>query len=95
MDTTMETETPSTAHDPTPQVNGNKIKVRDTKHKPTSKPRFKYTSFPVKGFNILPTRNITSQYAKSDTSTIQGILAPSEDTRPDVSCQRKGLGYRV
>jgi hypothetical protein len=60
-------------------------KQHEAKNKPTSKPKFKYTTFPVKGFNILPTRNITSQYARNDSLNLQGILAGSEDIKPDVS----------
>ncbi|CAO3659418.1 unnamed protein product [Umbelopsis ramanniana] len=56
---------------------------RDIKSKPTSRPRFKYTNFPVKGFNILPTRNITSQYAKNDSLSLQGILTGEKDIQPD------------
>jgi len=58
---------------------------RDIKSKPTSRPRFKYTNFPVKGFNILPTRNITSQYAKNDSLSLQGILTGEKSIQPDVS----------
>lgn len=58
---------------------------RDIKSKPTSRPRFKYTNFPVKGFNILPTRNITSQYAKNDSLSLQGILTGEKNIQPDVS----------
>jgi actin-related protein 8 len=58
---------------------------RDIKSKPTNRPRFKYTNFPVKGFNILPTRNITSQYAKNDSLNLQGILAGEKSIQPDVS----------
>lgn len=60
-------------------------KQHEAKNKPTTKPKFKYTTFPVKGFNILPTRNITSQYARNDSLNLQGILAGSEDIKPDVS----------
>ncbi|KAG1222465.1 hypothetical protein G6F62_008954 [Rhizopus arrhizus] len=45
-------------------------------------PRFKYTNFPVKGYHILPTRNITSHFARADTSFIQGNKAGSESILP-------------
>lgn len=47
-------------------------------------PRFKYTNFPVKGYHILPTRNITSHFARADTSFIQGNKAGSESILPQV-----------
>ncbi|KAI8391391.1 uncharacterized protein BYT42DRAFT_509384 [Radiomyces spectabilis] len=67
----------------------------DTQHDDTSsnqaldstpqpdQPRFKYTSFPVKGFNILPTRNITSTFVRSDTTYIPGNKAGSEAIAPN------------
>lgn len=48
-------------------------------------PLFKYTTFPVKGYNILPTRNITSNYAKNDSSYFPGHKAGSEELLPNVS----------
>jgi actin-related protein 8 len=48
-------------------------------------PHFKYTTFPVKGYNILPTRNITSNYARNDTSYFPGHKAGAEEIAPDVS----------
>ncbi|GAN02862.1 actin-like ATPase domain-containing protein [Mucor ambiguus] len=46
-------------------------------------PLFKYTTFPVKGYNILPTRNITSNYAKNDTSYFPGHKTGSEELLPN------------
>jgi hypothetical protein len=67
--------------------NGNveSVRPREMKSKSANNPRFKYTSFPVKGFNILPTRNITSQYAKADTLNTQSILTGPDDIKPNVS----------
>lgn len=48
-------------------------------------PLFKYTTFPVKGYNILPTRNITSNYAKNDTSYFPGHKTGDEELLPNVS----------
>ncbi|CEP08259.1 hypothetical protein [Parasitella parasitica] len=48
-----------------------------------NQPLFKYTTFPVKGYNILPTRNITSNYAKNDTSYFPGHKAGSEELLPN------------
>ncbi|KAM3578630.1 Actin-like protein arp8 [Umbelopsis sp. WA50703] len=65
--------------------NGNveSVRPREMKSKSANNPRFKYTSFPVKGFNILPTRNITSQYAKADTLNTQSILTGPDDIKPN------------
>lgn len=49
-------------------------------------PLFKYTTFPVKGYNILPTRNITSTYGRNDKSYFPGNKAGAEEIAPDVSC---------
>ncbi|KAI9256290.1 hypothetical protein EDC94DRAFT_523256 [Helicostylum pulchrum] len=46
-------------------------------------PRFKYTTFPVKGYNILPTRNITSTFARNDTTYFPGSKAGAEEISPD------------
>lgn len=48
-------------------------------------PLFKYTTFPVKGYNILPTRNITSTYGRNDKSYFPGNKAGAEEIAPDVS----------
>lgn len=48
-------------------------------------PHFKYTTFPVKGYNILPTRNITSTFARNDTTYFPGHKAGAEEISPDVS----------
>lgn len=48
-------------------------------------PHFKYTTFPVKGYNILPTRNITSTFARNDTTYFPGSKAGAEEISPDVS----------
>jgi actin-related protein 8 len=48
-------------------------------------PKFKYTTFPVRGFNILPTRNITSNFAKNDVTYFPGNKAGSEVIAPNVS----------
>jgi actin-related protein 8 len=48
-------------------------------------PKFKYTTFPVRGFNILPTRNITSNFAKNDVTFFPGNKAGSEAIAPNVS----------
>lgn len=55
-------------------------------------PRFKYTSFAVKGFNILPTRNITSTFDRTDATYFPGNKAGSQEIAPDVSsCSRKTM----
>jgi actin-related protein 8 len=59
-----------------------RIKVREPR---LPQPHFKYTTFPVKGYNILPTRNITSNYARNDTSYFPGHRAGSEEIAPNVS----------
>ncbi|KAG0173952.1 actin-like protein arp8 [Apophysomyces sp. BC1034] len=56
------------------------LSSRRKKHR---QPHFKYTTFPVKGFNILPTRNITSTFARSDTTYFPGNKAGSEAIAPD------------
>jgi actin-related protein 8 len=48
-------------------------------------PHFKYTAFPVKGYNILPTRNITSTFARNDTTYFPGNKAGAEEIAPNVS----------
>lgn len=57
-------------------------------------PLFKYTTFPVKGYNILPTRNITSNYAKNDTSYFPGHKTGGEELLPNVSNQFSVLFMR-
>ncbi|KAI7854151.1 hypothetical protein BDC45DRAFT_569273 [Circinella umbellata] len=46
-------------------------------------PRFKYTTFPVKGFTILPTRNVTSGYDKTDATYFPGNKMGSEAIAPN------------
>ncbi|KAI8969925.1 hypothetical protein BDF20DRAFT_907521 [Mycotypha africana] len=46
-------------------------------------PSFKYTIFPVKGYNILPTRNITSTFAKSEQSYLPGNKSGAEEISPN------------
>ncbi|KAI9028212.1 hypothetical protein CLU79DRAFT_832623 [Phycomyces nitens] len=46
-------------------------------------PHFKYTTFPVKGFNILPTRNITSTFVKSDVTYFPGNKAGAAAIMPN------------
>lgn len=91
----METNKPAEDHSATGQ-NGttDSVRQRDTKSKSAHNPRFKYTSFPVKGFNILPTRNITSQYAKTDSVNTLGILAGPDDIKPNVSYIEISLLHR-
>ncbi|KAF7727077.1 actin-like protein arp8 [Apophysomyces ossiformis] len=55
------------------------------RRKKLRQPHFKYTIFPVKGFNILPTRNITSSFARSDTTYFPGNKAGSESIAPDAN----------
>ncbi|OBZ83100.1 putative actin-related protein 8 [Choanephora cucurbitarum] len=55
----------------------------ETQRRHLPQPRFKYTTFPVKGYNILPTRNITSTFARNDTSYFTGQKAGSKDIAPD------------
>ncbi|KAI8338828.1 hypothetical protein BD560DRAFT_26175 [Blakeslea trispora] len=57
----------------------------ETQRRRHTQPRFKYTNFPVKGYSILPTRNITSTYARNDTSYFAGYKAGSKEISPDVS----------
>lgn len=52
--------------------------------KKRKQPLFKYTTFPIKGYNILPTRNISSSYAKNDVSYFRGFKAGSEALTPNV-----------
>ncbi|KAI9270798.1 hypothetical protein BDA99DRAFT_433986 [Phascolomyces articulosus] len=46
-------------------------------------PRFKYTTFPIKGFTILPTRNVTSGYDKTDATYFPGNKAGSDAIAPN------------
>ncbi|RUO96139.1 hypothetical protein BC936DRAFT_142554, partial [Jimgerdemannia flammicorona] len=46
-------------------------------------PKLMYTSFPIKGFPILPTRNITSSYLRSEASYFPGEKPGSEKIVPD------------
>ncbi|KAI9485473.1 MAG: hypothetical protein EXX96DRAFT_473196 [Benjaminiella poitrasii] len=65
---------------PLPSTTVNVPSVEKPKKK---QPLFKYTNFPVKGYNILPTRNITSTYARGDISYFDGGKAGSEDISPN------------
>ncbi|CAO3613472.1 unnamed protein product [Cunninghamella echinulata] len=47
-----------------------------------SQPNFKYTTFPIKGYTILPTRNITSTFVKLDTTFVRGHKFGDEDICP-------------
>ncbi|KAI9305237.1 hypothetical protein BJ944DRAFT_180328 [Cunninghamella echinulata] len=53
-------------------------------HTPSSisQPNFKYTTFPIKGYTILPTRNITSTFVKSDTTFVKGHKSGDEAICP-------------
>ncbi|KAI9496327.1 hypothetical protein BDB00DRAFT_869624 [Zychaea mexicana] len=46
-------------------------------------PKFKYTTFPAKGFTILPTRNVTSGFDKTDATYFPGNKAGSEAIAPN------------
>lgn len=92
--TTTTTNTASSTATPQLPIDGDVINIGKPKYEPRSKvheprlpqPHFKYTTFPVKGYNILPTRNITSNYARNDTSYFPGHRAGAEEIAPDVSC---------
>lgn len=56
-------------------------------HQPTvrlDQPNFKYTTFPLKGYTILPTRNIASNFVRSDTSYVRGHKAGDAAICPKV-----------
>ncbi|KAI8148388.1 hypothetical protein BJV82DRAFT_591965 [Fennellomyces sp. T-0311] len=57
--------------------------VLDEMPSTVKQPRFKYTTFPVKGFNILPTRNVTSGFDRTDTSYFPGNKAGAEEIAPN------------
>ncbi|KAI8335459.1 hypothetical protein BC941DRAFT_453837 [Chlamydoabsidia padenii] len=54
----------------------------NTPSEPLAQPNFKYTTFPLKGYTILPTRNITSHFVRSDTSQTKGHKAGDEAICP-------------
>lgn len=58
-------------------------KIIEEPRKP--QPLFKYTTFPVKGYSILPTRNITSTFARNDVTYFPGNKAGAEEIAPNVS----------
>ncbi|RUS20029.1 hypothetical protein BC937DRAFT_86544 [Endogone sp. FLAS-F59071] len=58
-------------------------------------PKLMYTSFPIKGFTILPTRNITSNYLRSDASYFPGEKPGSNKIAPDVSTRLLDLEHRL
>ncbi|KAK4519550.1 uncharacterized protein ATC70_009786 [Mucor velutinosus] len=87
---TSKTATPASSSITTSAENGSRhTKEEDDQAITTSanymkgQPLFKYTTFPVKGYNILPTRNITSNYAKNDTSYFPGHKAGSDELLPN------------
>jgi hypothetical protein len=47
-------------------------------------PNFKYTTFPLKGYTILPTRNIASNFVRSDASYVRGHKAGDAAICPKV-----------
>lgn len=59
--------------------------------KKRKQPLFKYTTFPVKGYNILPTRNITSTYARNDVSYFSGSKAGAEEIAPSVTTTHSSI----
>lgn len=58
-------------------------------------PHFKYTTFPVKGYNILPTRNITSTFARNDITYFPGNKAGAEEISPYVSLDMFSLYNKI
>ncbi|KAI8992369.1 hypothetical protein BDB01DRAFT_778238 [Pilobolus umbonatus] len=64
-------------------VNLNQPKQTENIPQKHPQPRFKYTTFPVKGYSILPTRNISSNFARTDITYFPGCKAGSEEIAPD------------
>lgn len=98
----MKTDIPTTTPTPTtPTTTMTSTIINNEKETPTvvkqdiqpnrPQPHFKYTTFPVKGYNILPTRNITSTFARNDTTYFPGSKAGAEEISPDVSTFVKNL----
>ncbi|ORE03467.1 actin-like ATPase domain-containing protein [Rhizopus microsporus var. microsporus] len=86
--TSLQSKSPGPEDQPLPTATTITITTTATKEEPRKKhkqPRFKYTNFPVKGYNILPTRNITSSFAKTDASFIPGNKAGAEDIVPNAT----------
>jgi actin-related protein 8 len=68
---------------PKPVITEEEKEVETEPRKP--QPLFKYTTFPVKGYNILPTRNITSTFGRNDVTYFPGNKAGAEEIAPNVS----------
>ncbi|CAO3660072.1 unnamed protein product [Rhizopus microsporus] len=84
--TSLQPKSPGSEDQPLPTATAITITTTATKEEPRKRhkqPRFKYTNFPVKGYNILPTRNITSSFAKTNASFIPGNKAGAEDIVPN------------
>ncbi|KAL1935465.1 hypothetical protein VTP01DRAFT_4605 [Rhizomucor pusillus] len=73
----------SASPSPAPSIdleNQQQVRRRAKRHQ---QPRFKYSTFNVKGYNILPVRNILSGFDKSDVSYMPGNKAGSQGIIPD------------
>lgn len=78
----------SASPSPAPSIdleNQQQVRRRAKRHQ---QPRFKYSTFNVKGYNILPVRNILSGFDKSDVSYMPGNKAGSQGIIPDVSYRK-------
>ncbi|ORX56811.1 actin-like ATPase domain-containing protein [Hesseltinella vesiculosa] len=68
---------PSANDTPAPPADNN------TRKRPRSQPHFRYTSFPIKGYPILPVRNINSNFVRSDVTFVNGNKAGDEALCPN------------
>ncbi|KAI8099459.1 uncharacterized protein BX664DRAFT_253659 [Halteromyces radiatus] len=58
--------------------------IKNTRDTSTlNQPKFRYTTFPLKGYTILPTRNITSSFVRSDISYVKGNKAGDDAICPN------------
>lgn len=78
----------STTEEPNEQEDKTASKKKFQTPSTISQPSFKYTTFPIKGYTILPTRNITSTFVKSDTTFVRGHKAGDEAICPHVKYNR-------
>ncbi|KAI9282302.1 hypothetical protein BY458DRAFT_531241 [Sporodiniella umbellata] len=77
---TLESETKKAKKKPS--IKSSTVTTEELLERKQKQPKFKYTNFPVRGYQILPTRNITSHFGKNDASFNLGSKAGSEDLLP-------------